>query len=86
MANGLHLLQSYALTLADKTKQLNREKQRTDSLLYQMLPKSVAEQLKQKKDVNAEYFKEVLYNRFFILSTDCQFILSLYFCLGDNIF
>ena len=40
-------------------KELNREKRRTDSLLYQMLPKPVAEQLKLKKDVNAEYYKEV---------------------------
>ena len=27
-------IQSYALTLADKTRQLNQEKRRTDSLLY----------------------------------------------------
>ncbi|XP_074647587.1 uncharacterized protein LOC141903373 [Tubulanus polymorphus] len=51
-------MQRYALTLADKTKELNREKRRTDSLLYQMLPKTVAEQLKYQKDVNAEYYKE----------------------------
>ena len=29
-------IQSYALTLADKTRQLNQEKRRTDSLLYQV--------------------------------------------------
>ena len=28
-------------------------------MLYQMLPKPVAEQLKLKKDVNAEYYKTV---------------------------
>lgn len=52
-------MQRYALTLADKTKELNREKRRTDSLLYQMLPKPVAEQLKRTSNVNAEYFKDV---------------------------
>lgn len=52
-------IQHYAITLADKTKELKREKKRTDSLLYQMLPKPVADQLKHKSDVNAEYFKEV---------------------------
>lgn len=40
-------------------KELNREKKRTDSLLHQMLPKAVAEQLKIKKDVTAEFYKEV---------------------------
>ena len=29
-------IQNYALTLAEKTKELNREKRRTDSLLYQV--------------------------------------------------
>ncbi|XP_013393540.1 receptor-type guanylate cyclase daf-11 [Lingula anatina] len=52
-------IQCYAITLADKTKELNREKHRTDSLLYQMLPQPVADQLKSKTDVSAEYFKEV---------------------------
>ena len=55
-------IQSYAITLADKTKELNIEKRRTDSLLYQMMPKTVAEQLKKKQGVTAEYFKEVIYS------------------------
>ncbi|XP_074644028.1 uncharacterized protein LOC141900874 [Tubulanus polymorphus] len=52
-------MQKYAITLADKTKELRQEKRRTDSLLYEMLPKVVAETLKRKKDVDAEYFKDV---------------------------
>lgn len=81
-------IQSYAITLADKTKELNREKKRTDSLLYQMMPKQVAEQLKLKKGVTAEYFKEVVYLAKHITSliTYSKLILvlslprSLYFC------
>ncbi|XP_074658726.1 uncharacterized protein LOC141911637 [Tubulanus polymorphus] len=51
-------MQRYALTLADKTRELNEEKKLTDSLLYQMLPRTVAEQLKYHREVNAEYFRE----------------------------
>ncbi|XP_064641973.1 uncharacterized protein LOC135496543 [Lineus longissimus] len=52
-------MQRYAIILADKTKDLNREKRRTDQLLYQMLPRPVADQLKNDESVNAEYYKEV---------------------------
>lgn len=41
-----------------RTKALNKEKKRTDTLLYQMLPKSVAERLKQNEVVDAEQFSE----------------------------
>ena len=37
-----------------RTKALNKEKSRTESLLYQMLPKTVAEQLKKNEVINAE--------------------------------
>ena len=49
----------YALVLVDKTKELSKEKRRTDSLLYQMVPRQVAEKLKTHKGVDAEYFKSV---------------------------
>ncbi|XP_033103958.1 uncharacterized protein LOC117106666 [Anneissia japonica] len=49
-------IQTYALTLAAQTKKLNEEKERSNWLLYSMLPKSVAEQLMYRKDVKAEYF------------------------------
>jgi len=44
-------IQNYALGLSRKTKELRREKKRSDTLLYQMLPKSVALQLKLSKKV-----------------------------------
>ncbi|RUS90975.1 hypothetical protein EGW08_001279 [Elysia chlorotica] len=52
-------IQKYAIALVDKTKELSKEGRKTDSLLYQMVPRSVAEKLKMKKDVDAEYFKSV---------------------------
>nr|QNG40931.1 NIT domain GCY 12 [Placozoa sp. H4] len=52
-------IQHYATNLADKTKQLLRERKRTDHLLFQMLPKTVAERLKHGKTVVAETFDQV---------------------------
>lgn len=49
----------YAKTLQERTKELNQEKQMTETLLYQMLPKSVANQLRQNKKVPAESFDSV---------------------------
>ena len=52
-------IQNYALGLSEKTKELRREKKRSDTLLYQMLPKSVALQLKLSKKVAAESYNSV---------------------------
>jgi class 3 adenylate cyclase len=41
-----------------RTKALNKEKRRTDTLLYQMLPKSVAERLKCNEQVDAEHYDQ----------------------------
>ncbi|XP_033098113.1 uncharacterized protein LOC117102002 isoform X2 [Anneissia japonica] len=49
-------IQSYALTLAAQTKDLNKEKKRSNWLLYSMLPKTVVEQLMMNMDVKAELF------------------------------
>lgn len=49
-------IQRYARSLSEKTKELRREKKRSDTLLYQMLPKSVALQLKLSKKVAAESY------------------------------
>ena len=49
----------YAEGLEEKTTLLNMEKQLTENLLFQMLPKSVAVQLKNKKIVPAESFPAV---------------------------
>ena len=52
-------IQSFALTLAEKTKELNREKNKMENLLYHRVPKAIADDLKIGKEVNAEYYKEV---------------------------
>lgn len=52
-------IQKYAFVIARKTKELHEEKKRADALLYQMFPKSVADQLKRKQSVSAEHFESV---------------------------
>ncbi|XP_002731658.2 uncharacterized protein LOC100377409 [Saccoglossus kowalevskii] len=52
-------IQNYASKLSSKTNELEVEKRRTESLLYQMLPKSVAIQLKSNQPVKAEVFDSV---------------------------
>nr|XP_024219994.1 retinal guanylyl cyclase 1-like [Halyomorpha halys] len=49
----------YASHLAEKASELNMEKQRSDTLLYQMLPPSVAQTLKHTQHVPAEYYEQV---------------------------
>lgn len=44
--------QLYAMNLSLKAKELKREKRKSDSLLFQMLPPSVAMQLKQTQQVS----------------------------------
>ena len=51
-------MQVNARTLADQTRALNKERKRTDTLLYQMLPKSVVVSLKHNQNVSAENFAE----------------------------
>jgi len=41
----------YAANLAQKARELKREKRKSDTLLFQMLPPSVAQQLKQIQQV-----------------------------------
>ena len=57
-----------------KTKELKEEKKKTDNLLNQMLPRSVAEQLKTHGNVDPEYFESVTiyfrYDHFQIMSED----------------
>lgn len=43
--------QMYAVNLSQKAKELKREKRKSDTLLFQMLPLSVAIQLKQTQRV-----------------------------------
>lgn len=53
------ILQLYAANLAKKAKELKHEKRKSDLLLFQMLPPSVAMQLKQTRQVPAEYYASV---------------------------
>lgn len=41
----------YAANLAQKARELKQEKGKSDTLLFQMLPPSVAQQLKQTQQV-----------------------------------
>lgn len=52
-------MQIYACNLSEKAKELKREKRKSDMLLFQMLPPSVATQLKQTQRVPAEYYDGV---------------------------
>ena len=51
-------MQVTAVSLADQTRALNKERKRTDTLLYQMLPKDVVVSLKNKQHVRPENFAE----------------------------
>lgn len=51
--------QAFSDTLIHKTHELAYEQKRSDMLLYQMLPPSVAQQLKQHRDVSAETYESV---------------------------
>ncbi|XP_076792660.1 retinal guanylyl cyclase 1 isoform X2 [Arvicanthis niloticus] len=59
----LRMLEQYSSNLEDlireRTEELEQEKQKTDRLLTQMLPPSVAEALKMGTPVEPEYFEEV---------------------------
>ncbi|XP_018792582.1 PREDICTED: uncharacterized protein LOC108971164 [Bactrocera latifrons] len=57
--NAAATIQMYAVNLAQKAKELKREKRKSDSLLFQMLPPSVAMQLKQTQQVPAEMYEAV---------------------------
>ncbi|XP_041377373.1 guanylate cyclase 32E-like [Gigantopelta aegis] len=50
-------IQMYAQTLVNKTKELHREMRKTNSLLYQMVPRVIADKLKNNESIDAEYFK-----------------------------
>ncbi|XP_054287526.1 uncharacterized protein LOC129003258 [Macrosteles quadrilineatus] len=52
-------IQMYASHLQEKASELKKEKRKSDMLLYQMLPPSVAMQLKQNEQVPAEYYASV---------------------------
>ncbi|XP_067633351.1 uncharacterized protein [Eurosta solidaginis] len=57
--NAAATIQMYAVNLAQKARELKSEKRKSDSLLFQMLPPSVAMQLKQTQQVPAELYEAV---------------------------
>ncbi|XP_063237909.1 uncharacterized protein LOC134539652 [Bacillus rossius redtenbacheri] len=59
MRNAVATIQVYSVNLAQKAKELKKEKRKSDMLLFQMLPPSVAQQLKQTQQVPAEYYSAV---------------------------
>lgn len=52
-------IQNYAQNLKERTEDLKRQRQKAEDLLHQMLPKSVAKQLRQHKHVEAESYEKV---------------------------
>ncbi|XP_064642933.1 uncharacterized protein LOC135497132 isoform X2 [Lineus longissimus] len=89
-------IQKYAYTLATQTKALTSEREKTDTLLYQMLPKPVAEQLKRNQHVTAEAFNEssIFFSDivgFTRISADCEplqvvnMLNNLYVCFDARI-
>ncbi|KAL4715945.1 hypothetical protein ACJJTC_013245 [Scirpophaga incertulas] len=52
VTNAVNTIQVYARNLSEKARELEHEKELSDSLLYQMLPPSVAKQLKQTQQVS----------------------------------
>lgn len=50
-------LQNYSKLLSKTSDDLNYEKDRTDSLLYRMLPKPIADRMKRKDAIDSEFYK-----------------------------
>jgi len=51
-------IQVFANNLIVKAEELKREKKKSDRLLFQMLPASIAQELKQKRQVQAQYYDQ----------------------------
>ncbi|KAG7170566.1 Guanylate cyclase 32E-like 1, partial [Homarus americanus] len=51
------LIHEYAYNLLIKSSEVKKEKRKSDNLLYQLLPRTVAHYLKQSKQVPAEFFE-----------------------------
>ncbi|XP_013880213.1 uncharacterized protein LOC106529357 [Austrofundulus limnaeus] len=89
-------IQNYAWKLKEKTKDLKHQRQLAEDLLHQMLPKSVAKQLRKHKHVEAEsydrvtiFFSDIV--GFTSISASCtplqvvEMLNSLYMCFDTRI-
>ncbi|CAL8251829.1 unnamed protein product [Arctogadus glacialis] len=89
-------IQNYARSLREKTEDLRRQRRLAEDLLHQMLPKSVAKQLRQQKHVEAEsydnvtiFFSDIV--GFTTISASCnplqvvEMLNSLYMCFDTRI-
>ncbi|CAL8368570.1 unnamed protein product [Lota lota] len=89
-------IQNYARSLREKTEDLRCQRQLAEDLLHQMLPKSVAKQLRQQKHVEAEsydkvtiFFSDIV--GFTTISASCnplqvvEMLNSLYMCFDTRI-
>uniref|UniRef100_A0A9J8BG07 guanylate cyclase n=1 Tax=Cyprinus carpio carpio TaxID=630221 RepID=A0A9J8BG07_CYPCA len=89
-------IQDYAQSLREKTEDLRRERRLAEDLLHQMLPKSVAKQLRQHKHVEAESYEKVTIFfsdivGFTVISASCtplqvvEMLNNLYMCFDTRI-
>ncbi|XP_030641134.1 atrial natriuretic peptide receptor 1 [Chanos chanos] len=89
-------IQDYAQSLRRRTEDLKRERRLAEDLLHQMLPKSVAKQLRQRKHVEAEsydmvtiFFSDIV--GFTAISASCtplqvvEMLNNLYMCFDTRI-
>ncbi|TSL97307.1 hypothetical protein Baya_7562 [Bagarius yarrelli] len=61
-------IQDYAQTLREKTEDLKKQRQLAEDLLHQMLPKSVASQLRKKRHVEAESYESTIGDAYMVVS------------------
>ncbi|KAE8591868.1 hypothetical protein XENTR_v10018597 [Xenopus tropicalis] len=89
-------IQNYAINLKERTEDLKKERRLAEDLLHQMLPKSVAKQLRKHKHVEAESYEQVTIFfsdivGFTLISASCtplqvvEMLNSLYVCFDSRI-
>ena len=49
----------YSKLLLEKSSELDEEKSKSDTILYQLIPKAIAERLKKRSNVDSDFFRSV---------------------------